>query len=308
MTHVKLGLFALLAGVAVIATALGLGVHALRTASLEYHTYFDESVQGLDLGSPVKYRGVRIGRVSQIDIAPDRQHVDVVLAIASTQVERLGIADTSHGLRAQLASQGVTGVKFVDLDFFDPTTNPPPALGFAPAGRYVPARASVMKGLIDNLEAVGPRLPVLADQLDTTLAKISKLADDLTDEQVVRRVGTAVDAATALTVDARRLVRRLDGARLDEQGRIALQRAADAAARIDALVARLDNLPAFVNSARGAADAVREVERSSRGASAELERTLQDLGDAARSVRELADELQRDPDMLVKGRARSTRP
>ena len=308
MTHLKLGILALLALVAALATAFGLGIHALRTASVEYHTYFDESVQGLDLGSPVKYRGVRIGRVSQIDIAPDRQHVDVVLAVASSQAQRLGIAESAPGLRAQLASQGVTGVKFIDLDFFDPATNPPPVLGFVPARRYVPARASLIKGLIDNLEAVGPRLPVLADRLDETLAKISRLADDLTTEQVARRVATAADEAAALAVDARRLVRRVDGARLDEQGRVALQRAADAATRIDELASRLGELPGFVTSAHRAADAVRELERSTRGSTAELERTLQELADAARSVRELADQLQRDPDMLVKGRARSTKP
>ncbi|MGE5180688.1 MAG: MlaD family protein, partial [Acidobacteriota bacterium] len=81
MTHFKLGLLALVTAAMVIATGLALGLHSLSSDTDEYHSYFDESVQGLDLGAPVKYRGVRIGNVSEVAIAADRKHVDVVLSL-----------------------------------------------------------------------------------------------------------------------------------------------------------------------------------------------------------------------------------
>ncbi|MDF2698350.1 MAG: Paraquat-inducible protein, partial [Labilithrix sp.] len=64
--HFKLGLFVLLAFAAVIATLITLGAWSMRKDSVQYHTYFNESVQGLDVGAPVKFRGVTIGFVSGI--------------------------------------------------------------------------------------------------------------------------------------------------------------------------------------------------------------------------------------------------
>ena len=62
-THFKLGIFTVLAIVAVLAAAFGLGWRGVKSDTVRYHTYFDETVQGLELGSPVKYRGVLIGSV-----------------------------------------------------------------------------------------------------------------------------------------------------------------------------------------------------------------------------------------------------
>ncbi len=304
MTHFKVGLLALIAIAAVVATSLALGLRALRTDTVAYHTYFDESVQGLELGSPVKYRGVRIGNVAEIGIAPDRKHVDVVLALRAQDAERLGLAATSPDLRTQLGNQGITGVKYVDIDFFD-GANPPPTLPFEPAASYIPARPSLFKSLEDNLEAVGQRLPALADRADATLAKLGRAIDDVHDEQVARRVAEAADAGAGALADVRRLARHVDAAKLQDRASAALDRVADAAARVDAVIARLDGERGLVASARRATDSIGDLGRSTLGSTEDLDRTIRELGDAARAVRELAETIDRDPDMLVKGRARS---
>ena len=304
-THVKLGLLALVAGAAATVAALGLGIHAMRASTVEYHTYFDESVQGLELGAAVKYRGVRIGRVAEIAIAPDQKHVDVLLALLTSQAAQLGLAETTPELRAQLASQGITGVKFVDIDFFDTKANPPPALPFQVDLHYIPARPSLIEGLEANLEALGPRLPQLADRIDGTLAKMSRVLDDVSDERIAKRFADAADSAGAAANELRGLVRRLAGARLDEKTAVALDRAGAAAGRLDELVARLDGLTGLVASAKRATDSFGDLGHATLGSSDELERTLRELGEAARSVHELADAIERDPDVLVKGRARS---
>lgn len=74
-----------------------------------YVTYFNESVQGLSVDSPVKYRGVSIGRVDRIGVAPDSKLVEVVLKIESGQ-------SLDEGIVAQLKSVGITGSVFVELD------------------------------------------------------------------------------------------------------------------------------------------------------------------------------------------------
>src|SRR6478735_7047917 len=140
--HFKLGLFVLAGIAASVATMVLIGAQSMKTETVSYHTFFNESVQGLEVGSPVKYRGVTIGHVSQIEIAPDRRHVDVLNELDVADIKRLGLAaaDVSTrkktrflvppDLRAQLASQGITGVKFVQIDFFDPRSNPPPVVPF----------------------------------------------------------------------------------------------------------------------------------------------------------------------------------
>lgn len=74
-----------------------------------YVTYFNESVQGLDKDSPVKYRGVAIGRVAKIGVAPDSKLIEVVLKIESGQ--KLG-----SDIVSQLKPVGITGSMFIELD------------------------------------------------------------------------------------------------------------------------------------------------------------------------------------------------
>src|SRR3954468_21781425 len=91
--HYKLGLFVLLGFVAAVAAAILLGVATTRKDTVYYHSYFNESVQGLDLGSPVKFRGVTIGHVAAIEIAPDHRMVDVVSELDVTDIKRMGLTE-----------------------------------------------------------------------------------------------------------------------------------------------------------------------------------------------------------------------
>ncbi len=73
----KLGLFVVLTSILGFVILVWLGTVGLSRNKTQVVSYFDESVQGLDVGSPVKFRGVRIGRVADIGIGPDRRHVEV---------------------------------------------------------------------------------------------------------------------------------------------------------------------------------------------------------------------------------------
>ncbi|HEY7928825.1 MAG TPA: MlaD family protein, partial [Steroidobacteraceae bacterium] len=74
-----------------------------------YEIYFDGSVSGLSVGSPVRYLGVDVGRVESIGI--DRRASDRVQVIAQIDPTTPINAQTV----AQLSLQGVTGVMFIDL-------------------------------------------------------------------------------------------------------------------------------------------------------------------------------------------------
>jgi ABC-type transporter Mla subunit MlaD len=308
-TYVKLGVFTILAFVALVAAAFALGVRSIRSEALHYHTYFDESVQGLEVGAPVKYRGVSIGTVAGIEIAPDRRHVDVSMAIKLGDLRRLGLTEPRRtfavppDLRAQLGSQGITGVKFVNIDFFDPKANPVAELPFTPAPNTIPAAASLMKGLEDSLAKALDRLPELLEQAVKSLAKIDRFLDDVHAQKIPEAVAKALGNLNGAITDLRVVVRSVDKARIPEKTAKAIDDMDVAVNKVSSILDRFDGEGGLLASTKRATDSVGDLGRSVNGGAAELERTLRDLGEAARAVRELADAIERDPDMLVKGRA-----
>lgn len=103
---------------------------------LRFACYFDESVQGLDIGSRVKLRGVPAGRVISIKVEYDwKENKSEVMVVGELeknaivdrfgnpiQVERSALLQTliDQGLRAKVDLIGITGMQFVELDFLDP--------------------------------------------------------------------------------------------------------------------------------------------------------------------------------------------
>src|ERR1700733_12217219 len=90
--HWKLGLFVVVGVVLSLTTTTFLGAESLKKKVVSYKTYFDESVQGLEVGSPVKFRGVTVGTVSIISIAADRRHVEVTSDLAVNDLADLGLS------------------------------------------------------------------------------------------------------------------------------------------------------------------------------------------------------------------------
>lgn len=78
-----------------------------------YVAYFDESVQGLQTDSAVKYRGVEIGKVDSIKVAPDYRLIEVVMKINLS-------GDLQKQTYAQLKTAGITGIVFIELDRIKP--------------------------------------------------------------------------------------------------------------------------------------------------------------------------------------------
>jgi paraquat-inducible protein B len=296
MTHFRLGLFALAAVAAMIVAAFGLGLRGNRAKAIAFHTYLDESSSGLDIGAPVKYRGVRVGYVSHVDLAPDRRHVDVTLAVFERDVVRLDLDHPPADLRAEMSSQGITGVKFIDLDF---STDPPPVLAFRLPPRYVPSRPSLVERITTRADSFTREAEGLVKDARTTLRDVDAAVADFEKQRVAEHAVALMDRAGAGVADIRRVAARVDEVAADARAFIA---------DLDRAAKRLDGDDGLIASAHQATDAAGELGRRATGSADELERTLRDLGDAARALREFLDQLDRDPDMLVKGRARTKGP
>src|SRR6185369_5522251 len=195
--HWKLGLFVVVGLVALIASLFWIGAQRFSRDAFDAVAFFDESVQGLDVGSPVKFRGVMVGTVRNITIAPDHRHVQVTSDIYVDAVKSLGISDGKpdpksgqpfmpENLRVQLVASGITGVRFLEVDFFDPQRYPPPVLPFKPRWDYIPAAPSTLRSLEQAALEFANDLPELGEQTTATLtegratlASIRQLATEL---------------------------------------------------------------------------------------------------------------------------------
>lgn len=308
--HYKLGLFVLLGLVLSVAFVVTLGASNWSDESVRYVSYFDESVQGLELGSPVKFRGVSIGHVSGIDIAPDQRHVQVTSELTVPDLKRLNLggpgesALTVHpNLRAQLAQAGITGVKFVLIDYFDADGFPVPELPFAAPPNHIPAAASTLKGLESSVTKTADQFPLIAQELHTTMARLNVMMADVNrvklPEQAGEVLGQASTAMKTLNVE----LAALHAGELSGSVQKSLAGFDATTARLNQLLERLEGQGGVLASAERTVQMVGEMARGSSSIGPELELTLREVRGAARSVRRFTDALERDPDMLLKGRA-----
>jgi phospholipid/cholesterol/gamma-HCH transport system substrate-binding protein/paraquat-inducible protein B len=203
--YFRLGLFVISGVILALVTLVVFGSDLFARAGPMLETYIDESVQGLDVGAALKYRGVKIGRVEQIGFAEglytmrgDSEEVRrlgrlVVLRmrIDRSWAERNGSADyekeilrlVAQGLRIRVAIQGLTGTSYLEADYLDPQRNPPMKIAWKPAYIYVPSAQSAISRLGQSAEQVFDRLASLdlesvVSHLDNALVTLNKAVED----------------------------------------------------------------------------------------------------------------------------------
>ena len=307
----KLGAFVVGSVVIGVAAAIVLTAETMRVASVTYTSYFDEAVTGLEVGSPVRYRGVKIGNVSAIDVAPDQRHVEIVYSLGVKVLSKLRLAGTSHGketrillppdLRVQLAITGLTGTKFLQIDFFD-TAGEPPVLPFPVPENYIPATASTMKNLEEAVVRAVGMMPHIAQQLDLALSRTNAILDDLDRRGLPGKASTSLDNANQLLAT---LQRKLSQVRVDDLSRDAAATLEDASATLVKMKGVLDHLDGndgLFASVQRTSDSLTDVAGPRLGAT--FHETERDLREAAVAVRQLVEALQRDPDMFLKGKTK----
>lgn len=152
----SVGLF-MTAGLALATLAvIWLGMTSFLRKGELYVTYFDESVQGLGVDSPVKFRGVPVGRVQAIRIAPDYQLIEVVILIDDEHAEDENrFADSV----AAISNVGITGAMFVEIDKRGPEAHDfSPRLDFTPEYPVIASRPSDIKKLFREIDEIAMKI------------------------------------------------------------------------------------------------------------------------------------------------------
>jgi len=290
--------------VGALALAVGgivlLGSLSLFSTVYKFVLYFDDSVDGLVIGAPVKFKGVQVGNVEQIMLAPtaepNQPRIAVIIGLDETRIQNLGgrtagftaeevTAAIDAGLRATLASQSLlTGLLFVSLNYETQPT--PPALHPDQTGYLeIPTVPSRVEQLAQTANDIFKKLKAL--DWDGLFTSISETMDGLRNLVAARETQDVTRQLNETMESVRQLAERLD-------------------AKVDPLANSVENVAEGVRTSLAEIDAtVRELKaliETDSPLNYDLSRTMNELESAARAIRELANSLDQDPSQVIFGR------
>jgi paraquat-inducible protein B len=324
-----IGAFVLGAVALIIIAILVFGSGRLFRQTREFVLYFDNSVNGLRIGAPVKVKGVEVGSVKDIRLQLERgkePKIPVIIELdlekflsrgatiaAQTAVDREALqkAIVDRGLRGQLEMESlVTGLLFVSLDFFPDT---PINLVQGPDGDYkypeiptVPTTLEQAKGaltrVISKLEDID--FKELGANLESTLKGVNRTVNSPEIESVLRSLAQIMPKVDQAVVNIRNLAGTMDDKvkiladdlqHTSADARLALKQAGDALKQTEETMKRAEAAVANIETLSDLDSPVNY----------ELVKGLRDVSTAARSLRSLTDYLERNPRALIFGKPES---
>src|SRR5215468_6264324 len=208
--HYRLGVFVVVSIMVLAVLSFVLGGRKLFQPTYTFETYFAESVAGLEIGSPLRYRGVPLGEVSEIldsaavyerDVPLDKRRNYIVVrakvtlsAVEAVQVRHDAPELVKLGLRAQTQLAGITGQQYLALDYLDPAKYPPLQFGWTPKYQYVPSAPSRTGEILAKAQVFVAKLSeVDVKKLDENLNELLVNLNDKVDELPVARLSADAD-------------------------------------------------------------------------------------------------------------------
>jgi paraquat-inducible protein B len=323
-----IGAFVLGAVALLIISILVFGSGRLFRQTREFVLYFDNSVNGLRIGAPVKLKGVEIGSVKDIRLQLEKgaevNKIPVIIEIDLEKLTSRGARDVvavdrealrkeivDRGLRGQLELESlVTGLLYVALDFFPGT---PINLVQQATGNYeypevptLPTTLEQAKGAVDRILNKLDEIDFkeLGANLQATLKGVNRTVNSPEIESALRslaRVMPKVDEAVvnirnlAGTTEAKVKILADDLQQTSGDARLALKQAGDALKQTQETMKRAEAAVANIETLSDLDSPVNY----------ELVKGLRDISAAARSLRSLTDYLERNPRAPIFGKPNS---
>lgn len=290
-----------------------LGSGRLFSHSLNYTLYFEGSVSGLSIGAPVVFRGVPMGSVTKITLVANAKDSNVTIPVTISIDERSFINSQGNslseksqeeiirrmierGLRARLQMASlITGQYRIELDFFPKT---PANFRSSNPEWEIPTIPSP----IDTLQKTFARLPIdqIADSLTDILTNITDAVGQGQIREALNKFSYAFDAMGSFFTDS--TVRQAFAdvmKQVDEATRSIQREIPDALASFTQAMQSFSRAANELSKVANSADYA--IGRDSPTMN-DVRRLLRDAAAAARSLRNFADMLERNPEALLKGR------
>ncbi len=296
-----------------IAGLILLGSGKIFTNSLKYTMYFDGSVSGLSIGAPVVFRGVPMGSVTRISMVVNSRDsnitIPVIVSIDDTSFIRADgdiISEEGQaliirkmierGLRARLQMASlITGQSRIELDFF-----PNSRINFRSSDPEweIPTIPSP----IDTLQRTLSRLPLekIADSLTTILNNITEAVGEGQIQEALNKFGYAFDSMGSFFTDP--AVRKSFSDVMEQVDKATRSIQTEIPGAISSFTDAMQSLANVSNAIGKVASCAEYAVGRDSPTMNELRRLLKDAAAAARSLRNFADMLERNPEALIKGR------
>jgi len=260
-----------------------------------YEIYFEGSVSGLSKGSPVRYLGVDVGRVTALSV--DKRDAARVKVVAD--IDRS--APISGATEARLGLLGLTGLLYIDLQQ-DSRVKPGQPLMRGENHPVISAGKSTIEASIEKLPEVLAQASSIMARIEQMLADENIQKFNRTLANIERSSATLPETladARSLAADLHRisestlaLTERLNSTLAESQPELRAT-LANARAASEKLVRTADGLDRFINANEGA------FARGAGASLAELQQLAVDAREASNEIRSLARELRERPSSLV---------
>lgn len=301
-----------------IAAILILSSGYFLTPKNRFIVYFEASVNGLNIGAPVKLKGVQIGRVTDIlvqyDAEENKVRTPVIVEVEPDRLRTIGAIQQheepeietmiERGLRAQLQLQSlVTGQLYIEVNFY-PDTPIRLVGGDTPISEIpsIPSSKEEIENTIDEAIAQLRKLPVqdIVQNLQLTLQHLEQILS-------APEIRTSLDHLNATLSDLRTMVGHINGqaAPLSADLKATLADTRTLMQNLNNQVIPLaSNTTETLTKAQAALASLEKTAGQNSPLYDEMQNTLTELSSAARSLRLLADYLQRNPETLIYGKGR----
>ena len=319
--YFKLGLFILIALGALVAGAIALGAGRMFEKSIAVETCFDESIAGLDVGAPVKHRGVTIGHVQSIHFPREPAARDnptnepfryilvemaidphVAADVNEGQLKRVLDRMVADGLRARVSQSGITGGAYIDLNYMDPKRYPVASVPVRTSDLFVPSAPGAFNQVVDALTDIATKLQKadlgqVVRHVDSLILHADQSVQDLRVADLRTRAVAILDHVQSASARVQEI---LDDRKLAQvvsdlpeiSGRIR-----SVAARVDELVknGKLDQSAAHLQRTLAEADELLATQGDN------VRAILTDLRATIANTRELTDQVKANPSQLLFG-------
>jgi len=289
-----LGLFVTLGIVLGIAVIIWIGASKYFEKGDRYVTYFDESVQGLQRDSAVKYRGVDVGRIENIRVAPDNRLIEVVMKINLKE-------DVEKNSVAYLRVAGITGIVFIELDRreeHEPDLSP--KLDFASQYPIIPSRPSQIRQIFSGIDDIIEKIKQLdLEDIAKSVKATGKAAENLLGGpqmqktlQNLESISTSIDQ-TATRIEKIAASGNLEGILDDTRTALAEARSLIITTRNELSALKL------VDTAEKTNRVVDNLSRTSRTTARDLQTMSDNLKRTSETLERLVDRLEANPSDLL---------
>jgi phospholipid/cholesterol/gamma-HCH transport system substrate-binding protein len=289
-----IGIFVTAGLILAVVAIVWLGASTYFQKGTLFVTYFDESVQGLSADSNVKYRGVNVGTIRAIRVAPDNKLVEVVMKISME-------GGNEKNLTAKLRSAGLTGIVYIELDqSIEEDNELSPTLDFPAQYPVILSRPSDSKYILSMVDNIVSELRKI--DIKGIFQEVKEITSGINHYVNGPRMKNIADNLESTTASLDRAVRQIE--KLTAEGKLedilkeARGTVADTRALIGKIREDLDGMK-LADSAGKANQMVAGVGKSVRDMSFDLKNTADNLQRASENLDILIDKLRDDPSDLL---------